>query len=144
MARTISRLRLNLSLQETLPQSIRSCSPTLSHELGDFATAKTQLSEALAINHAMGARGIAAHTLQAFAALSVELAGPTGGAPLWGATERVSEEIGAVLSKLERVRFERQVAAARSALNDDAMFDAAWNEGRSWTWDEAVRHALSI
>ena len=42
------------------------------------------------------------------------------------------------MSTPERARHERLVAAARSALHDDAAFDRAWNEGRSWTLDQAV------
>jgi hypothetical protein len=48
------------------------------------------------------------------------------------------------MSTPERARHGRLLAAARRALHDDAAFDAAWNEGRSWTLDEALRHAMDL
>jgi hypothetical protein len=42
----------------------------------------------------------------------------------------------------ERTRYEEQVAAARAALNDNAAFDAAWQQGRAMTVEQAVALAL--
>lgn len=36
----------------------------------------------------------------------------------------------------------QRVAAARSALGDDAAFDCAWQEGRAMALEEAIRLAL--
>ena len=43
-----------------------------------------------------------------------------------------------------RKRSERQIAAAREVLHDDAAFDRAWNEGRSMTLAEVVQYALDV
>ena len=83
-----------------------------------------------------------AAALEAFAGLSLEIATPADAARLWGRAQRLREEIGAPQEAGERPRYERQIAAARRALNDAAAFDRAWAEGRSWSLDEAVRFAL--
>ncbi len=44
----------------------------------------------------------------------------------------------------ERPRYERQVSAARSAVDGDAAFDAAWQEGRAMTLEEAMEIALHV
>lgn len=109
---------------------------TVAHDAGDVATAKSHLREAMEV---MPAGDALAHLawLGAFAGLSRS-------AGLWGCAERLREEIGAPMSKPERARHERLVAAARIALHDDGAFARAWNEGRSWDFDEALRHALDL
>jgi non-specific serine/threonine protein kinase len=114
----------------------------VSQDEGDTSTAKTQLREALAIQQALGDRIYMAAALEAFAGLSLEFASPTEAARLWGRAQRLREEIGAPQGISDRARYERQVAAARSALHDDAAFDRAWDEGRSLTLDDVVRYAM--
>ena len=111
---------------------------TVSHDGGDIPAAKSHLREALDI---VPTGDALCHVtwLDAFAGLSLEFASATCAARLWGCTQRLREEIGSPMSTPERARHERLVAAARSALHDDAAFDRAWNEGRSWTLDQAVR-----
>jgi len=81
--------------------------------------------------------------LEALAGLSLDLTTRIDAARLWSCAQRLREEIGSPRTIARRERCERQVAALRSALHDDAAFDLAWNEGRSWTLDEAVRYALN-
>jgi non-specific serine/threonine protein kinase len=104
--------------------------------------AKLQLREALAIHQAMGDRIHIALALEAFAGVSLESARATVAARLWGRAQRLREEIGAPQGISDRARYERQVAAARHGLHDDAAFDLAWGEGRSFTLDDAVRYAM--
>jgi len=114
----------------------------VSHEAGDIATARMQVAEALVIQQAVGDRVYMAAALEAFAALAMEFANPTHAARFWGRAQRLREQIGVPQGISDRARSESLVAAARRATQDDAAFDLAWNEGRSWTLDEAVRHAL--
>ena len=60
----------------------------------------------------------------------------------FGAAERLREVLGSPRSPTDIPRYERQVAAARAALGDDAEFDRAWQEGRTMDLEEAVRYAL--
>ena len=109
---------------------------------GDIGTARMQLREALAIHHAMGDGLGVASALDALAALSLASATPTTAARLWGHAQRLREEIGD--TKYVNTWRDAQIATARRALQDDAAFDRAWEEGRSWTVDEAIRHAMEI
>jgi hypothetical protein len=63
--------------------------------------------------------------LDACAGLSLELAGATCAARLWGCTQRLREEMGSPMTTPERARHESLLAAARSTLHDDAEFDRA-------------------
>ena len=68
------------------------------------------------------------------------LGGSARAVRIWGAAERLREEIGSPL--LERPRHVRRVAAARAALGDDAAFDRAWKEGSALTLEQAIDLAL--
>ena len=43
-----------------------------------------------------------------------------------GGADRLREEIGAPLRPSDRRRYDRQLAAARADMVDDAAFDRAW------------------
>lgn len=57
---------------------------------------------------------------------------------LWGQAERLIEETGEPLSPQERGNLKVRIAEARAALDDDAAFDAAWQEGRAMSLEQAV------
>ena len=111
------------------------------HDCRDISAAVARLEEALGLLRFISANYVAAW-LETFAALSVEFAGETCAARLWGCARRLREEMGTELATPSvRGRQERLVASARSTLADDAAFDAAWAEGRSWAADDALRYA---
>ena len=115
---------------------------TVLHDSGDTSAAKNYLKEAL--DTVPTGDAISRVTwLDAFAGLSLAFASPTFAARLWGCAQRLREEIGSPMSTPECARQERLAATARSALHDDAAFEIAQNEGRSWTFDEGLRYALS-
>ncbi|MET0918072.1 MAG: tetratricopeptide repeat protein [Burkholderiales bacterium] len=116
---------------------------TIAHDEGDIEAAKSHLREALEVVPTGDALSHVSW-LDACAGLSLAFATATRAANLWGCTQRLREEIGSPMSTPERARHGRLLAAARRALHDDAAFDAAWNEGRSWTLDEALRHAMDL
>ena len=109
---------------------------------GDIGTARMQLREAFAMHQEAGDRLDIGEALSFFAELSLASANPMTAARLWGCAQRLREETKA--NTLDDSRRKAQVAAARRALQDDAAFDRAWEEGRSWTLDEAIRHAMEI
>lgn len=116
----------------------------VSHDDGDIEAAKAQLREALALAQTIGNRSETVSTLEALAGLSLSFTSPLDAARLWGAAQRVREEIGAPQELPLRERCGRQIAAARQAWRDDVAFDAAWSEGRATTLEESVRLALSL
>ena len=58
-------------------------------------------------------------------------------ARLWGAADSLRQAIGAPLSPVERARYEQEVTAARTQLEEEA-FKAAWAEGRNMTPEQAL------
>jgi hypothetical protein len=77
-------------------------------------------------------------------AYAFSLRDPRRAATLWGAGERLREELGMRPPPIDRSRDERQAAAARAALGDDTAFDLAWREGRAMNLERAVQYALDV
>jgi hypothetical protein len=109
---------------------------------GDYASALALQEESLAIKRELGDRSGIAQSLEGLAYVALALARPGRAARIWGRAERLREEIGSALPPRERPRYDRQVAAARAALGDDAAFDLAWREGRAQTLEQAIALAL--
>jgi predicted ATPase/DNA-binding winged helix-turn-helix (wHTH) protein len=109
---------------------------------GDGASARALYEESLLACRQLRDRvGIAA-AVEGLADVAIAAGEPGRAACMLGAMERLREEIGAPPVRSERRRLERQIAAARTALDEDAQFDRAWQRGRSMTTDEAVACAL--
>ncbi len=79
-------------------------------------------------------------SLEAFAHLAAERQ-PQCAAQLWGAAAALREAIGAPLPPNEREEYERDVAAVREALGEEA-FSATWVEGRAMSMEQAVAYAM--
>ena len=62
-------------------------------------------------------------------------------ARLFGASEALRAQLGTRLFPYERDEYERYVELARSQL-DEATWQAAWNEGRAMTLEQAIEYAL--
>jgi inorganic triphosphatase YgiF len=75
-----------------------------------------------------------------------QLAGANGkalhAAQLYGAADAINEAASASIAPDERVGYERAVAEARSQAGE-ALFAAAWAEGRAMTIQEALAAALA-
>ena len=108
----------------------------------DHVSAQELHEESLAIHCELGDRSGIAASIEGIAELASVLGEPGRAACLWGAMERLREDIGAPLAPSEREPHDRHVAAARAALTDASCFDRAWQEGRAMTLDEAIAQAL--
>ena len=109
---------------------------------GDPPAARALYNESLIILRELGDRGRIAYSLQELATVIAALGSPLRAARIWGAEERLREEIGSPLPGHERPCYDRQVAAARVALRDDGAFERAWQEGRALTLETAIELAL--
>jgi hypothetical protein len=94
--------------------------------------------QGLAIWREVGDRGGIADSLEGLAQTCLRAAAPDRAARIWGAAERLRQEIGAPLPPGERPRHDHQVAVARAAIADDAAFDRAWQEGLALTLEQAM------
>jgi tetratricopeptide (TPR) repeat protein len=111
------------------------------HGQGDSGAARAFFEESLAIFREQGnKRGIVVG-LEGLAAVAVAQGEPEHAARLFGSAEGLREAIGAGMPPAERAEHDRSVAAARTALGQEA-FAAAWAEGRAMPLDEAVALAL--
>jgi len=108
----------------------------------DFRTAAPLFRESLAIRQALGYRRGIIFSLEGLAAVVAGFDSMQHAAQIWGAAEQLREEIGLPLAPNQRREYDRNVAAARSALGDDAAFGRAWARGRALTPEQATELAL--
>jgi predicted ATPase/DNA-binding SARP family transcriptional activator len=124
--------------------------------LGEYARARAVLSKSLADAHELGNRVLLLAVLCNFARLAWAEAtaeehpaeGGTGqgrlrkSARLYGAAAALRDAIGLLPKGHKWERFDREAAALRAALGEEA-FAAAWTEGHSMTLEQAINDALS-
>jgi predicted ATPase/DNA-binding winged helix-turn-helix (wHTH) protein len=108
---------------------------------GDYPSAQPLLKNGLVIFLELGDRLGMAELLEAMAyANTLDRSGRA--ARLWGAAERLREELSAPVRPVDFSSHELRVAGARAAFGEDAAFDLAWAQGRAMRWEEAARYAL--
>jgi predicted ATPase/DNA-binding SARP family transcriptional activator len=114
----------------------------MARDTGDYERAMTFACERLALIRNIGNKENIIECLEELAATATLQNRATYAARLWGAVERVREAIGHPRAlAMERARFDRIVANARSSL-DEAVWASAWAEGRAMTLEQAVAYAL--
>lgn len=101
------------------------------------------LSEALSVLHDLRNLHHICEALEDAAAVAQTLRNDDAAARIWGFADRIRERIACPMAPSWRSWHEREIAAARARLGDDAAFDRAWSEGRGVTLDEAVDFTLA-
>jgi len=109
--------------------------------LGKYEAARKTLEESLPLFLYVGDKEGIASALWPLAAVLLVLGEPEKGARLSGAAEAHHEAMGAEVPEPEMEKHTRWAGPARALLGD-AAFDAAWQEGRAMTWEQAVAYAL--
>jgi non-specific serine/threonine protein kinase len=104
---------------------------------GHLAAARALYTESLDNRRELDDRLGIARALEGLAAVVAALGSSLRAARIWGAAQRLREEIGTPLSPTERSHYDQRAAAARAAA-DDAAFDRAWQEGRALTLTQAI------
>ena len=108
---------------------------------GDGAAAGELQRESLTIRRDLGQTEGIAESLERLGEVCAVQDRPAEAARLWGAGETLRGAIGAPLLPVLQDDHRRSVAAVREALGEEA-FEAAWQEGRVMTVDEAVAYTL--
>jgi predicted ATPase/class 3 adenylate cyclase len=110
---------------------------------GDLGRGATLLEEGTRISRELGDMLDAPYYVWALGKLSALQGRPVRAARLWGAAEALREQMGMSLSHYEVAAFgyEQDLAAVRSAL-EEATFEAAWAEGRTMSFEQAVGYLL--
>ena len=85
---------------------------------------------------------VPANTLPALASLEVEVWSPRRIARLLGASEAFFEAGGELMTYDERVLYEESFALARARMGDEAAWQAAWDEGKAMSVEQAIAYAL--
>jgi predicted ATPase/class 3 adenylate cyclase len=116
---------------------------SLAYGRSDHAGAWKLHEESLGIRQRLGERRGIAESLEGLAAVMAGLGQACQAVRIWGASERLREEIGAPLPPKERADHDLQVSAARIAVADPAGFELAWQAGRGMTLDQAIEYALT-
>jgi len=114
----------------------------VTYEQGDYQAAHKVFAEGLTIRRERDDRRGMVSSLAGLAAVIAALGSSLHAARIWGAAERLHEEIGTPLPTNERPRYDRRVAGVRAASRDDTAFDRAWQEGRAFTLERALELAF--
>ena len=115
----------------------------VAYDRGKYPDAQRLHQEALAIFRDLGDGRGTAGALESVADADAALGNAVRAARLWGAAERLREEIGTPLTPRSRPGYDRSVAAAREVLGDDEVFERTWAEGRASTLEYAIGRALA-
>lgn len=115
--------------------------------LGDYDQANDYITESLILYRDLGERWQIVHTIEVFAYIAAKQAqqgqDPQANllrsARIFGATEGFRKML-----VLDQQRIYHEIIAIPRAGLEDAVFTAAWAEGRAMTIDQAVAYALNV
>jgi len=113
----------------------------VAYSKGDHSTARSLYIEALRMLREASHQWGIAYLLEAFTALAVAQQDMRRAAKLFGATETFYNQLRFLLSPIERDHHERDLAATRAALEEEA-FSALWAEGHAMTAEQVVEYVL--
>jgi predicted ATPase/class 3 adenylate cyclase len=116
---------------------------SVSRAQGDLRRARALHLQSLELFRGLGGRTELAECLEGLASVAVEQGNEMLAARLFGAAESAREAVGAPLSPVDRVGYDRAVGQAR-ARGDEATFAAAWAEGRVLPLEQALSEAVAV
>ena len=117
---------------------------TVVRDQGDPDAGCDLFAQSVALYRQVGDRRGLSHALEGLADVAFALGESIPAARIWGGATRLREVIGAPLPPSERPYHDRCVAAARTAVDDDNRFDAAWQEGSAMALEALVAYALAV
>jgi predicted ATPase/DNA-binding CsgD family transcriptional regulator len=115
----------------------------VAHDRGDIARSMALFAEGLALSTELGDRHMIALALDGVACLAVARGEPERAARLFGAAAALQVASGLLVGPAFRATQERDVAAARAALGEEA-FAAGWTDGTALPMLAAVTEAITI
>ncbi|HEV2755449.1 MAG TPA: DUF4062 domain-containing protein [Actinomycetota bacterium] len=107
----------------------------------DLDDARHLLEQSLKMFEQLGMRWDIAYVIENLGGVAAYSDRPDQATRLYGAADKLREDLNAPLPPGEKVAYDRYVNAAREALGDET-FAALWDEGRSMSLEEAVDYAL--
>lgn len=110
----------------------------------DWDSARARQRESLPMLQELGDRSGIAASLEAAAAIAHADSAFVRAILLWGAAERLRQEMGAPIVPCDLPQHESRIASNRAAFGDDAAFANLWEEGREMEVEQAIELALSV
>lgn len=110
--------------------------------LGDHERVEQVCEEGIGLARRIGNWRLTALILYVLAASIAQRGRPVRAGRLWGAAESILDSLGLGLGPAERYHYGPYIAAAPEQL-DEAVWEAAWAEGKAMTPEEALDYALS-
>jgi tetratricopeptide (TPR) repeat protein len=104
---------------------------------GDHTSARAFYTEAVKIARELNDRGTMTYLIEESAALSAAQGGVKRAATLFGAAQALRTAIHNTPMPVERLEIDRNIAHVRAQLGE-AAFDAAWAEGQTMTFEQAI------
>ena len=104
---------------------------------GDSPAAAQHIREALTAYAEMEVKNAVAYCLELLAAIDGSEGRHEEAAQLFGAADKIREDIGTPVEPFNLERYERDVDATRQALGA-AAFESQWAEGKALEFSEAV------
>lgn len=145
-ARARALLEESLTLyQETADKmgrayTLRFLGPVL-RDQGEYAQARELLAESLTLLRDVDNKGFMGACLEGLAGVACIQGQHEHAARLFGAADALRTTLSALLQPGDRTAFERDMAATRAALGDEA-FSAAWAAGSALPLEKAITEAL--
>ncbi len=114
---------------------------SVAHQQGDVEVALALFKEGLLESHRVGVKRLLAAFLSGLAGAWGARGETQRAGRVFGAAERLREEMRYQLEGVDLAVYDADVANTRAALGDDA-FQQAWAEGRALTLEHAIEYAL--
>jgi len=114
----------------------------VARHLGNFEEALALYRETIQEWQEVGHRGAVAHQLECFAFIAKAQEEEERAIKLLSAAEVLREVSNSLMTPMERVEFEKEVAELRLRM-DEKVFASLWAEGESMTIEQAIQLALS-
>ena len=109
---------------------------------GDHGSARDRLAEALQALNAFEMNSETLACLEDYAQVLLVIGGTRNAVELQACAAAMRQALALPRSPLEEAKWQSSIQTGRATLGE-AMFEAAWSAGRSFTLDEAISHALS-
>jgi hypothetical protein len=128
--------------RRSIAASLANLAWSVAREHGDCGQVAGLYRESLALYRTVGDKVGVALALDGLAEVACLQGSSQRAARLYGAAAALRDAIGAPRPPEERLDYEHDVAALRTALGDDA-FTAAWAAGRALPLEQAIAEALA-
>ncbi len=110
--------------------------------LGELQPARARLTESLTLFQEVGNQRGIIYCLSGLGGVAAKIGQPERAARIFGAIQALSGATSVVEYGLDRARYQRTLALARTEAKDESAWNAAYAEGRAMTIEQVIAYAL--